>query len=67
MSSAQNGHFFFSGSFGGPILLNSEDSAAKILSTFLRFFPNVKSPLVKKPPLSMNPPVETPVLGVDEI
>src|SRR5208282_5120362 len=67
MSSAQKGHFFFLGSAGGRILLNSEDSADRILSTFLRFFPKVKSPLVKNPPLSINPPVETPVFGVDEI
>ena len=67
MSSAQNGHFFFSGSTGALTLLNSQDSAEKIRSTFFRFFPKLKSPLAKKPSPSINPADEMPVFGADEI
>jgi len=63
MSSAQKEHFFFSDSAGAQTLLNSEDSAEKIRSTFFRFFPKLISPPVKKPSSSKNPPVEMPVFG----
>jgi hypothetical protein len=66
ISSAQNGHFFFSGSAGAGILLNSQDNADKIWSTFFLFLPKVISPLAKKPSPSMNPPDEMPVFGADE-